>query len=261
MNGLTALITGPTSGIGEQFAFRLSKEGYNLVLVSRNMEKLKSLSEKLSQDHGIQAQFVAADLSNLEAPQAVFEATNKLGVQVDVLINNAGFEVYAPFVESDWQATQNLLSVNVNALAKLTHLYLPGMLQRGSGNIINIGSIGSFIPGPNNAVYAATKAFVLSFSEAIAEELRGSGVYVTCLCPGAVDTPFADKADINGTPLFKYTAMKPEAVAEAGLNAMRKTKRVDVPGWLNKSIVFLQRFVPRNLLTYFSKRAMEREES
>jgi len=256
----TALITGPTSGIGEQFALQMAESGYHLVLVSRSEAKLAALSKKLSHAHGVKTHYILADLSDPEAPDRIFEETSRLEIAVDILVNNAGFDVYAPFVESDWQDTQNLINVNVMAVVRLTHLYLPGMIARNAGHVVNVGSIGSFIPGPNNAVYAATKAFVLSFSEAIAEELRETKVGVTCLCPGAVDTAFADKSNLHSTPLFKYTAMNPQSVAEAGVRAMHQNKRVDVPGLINKVMVSSSRFVPRSLVTRLSKRAMSREE-
>ncbi len=255
----TALITGPTSGIGKQLAIQLAKKGYDQVLVSRNEEKLIELSEQLTNKYGIQTHHIVADLANPDSIEKIFQETKMKGLEIDVLVNNAGFDVYAPFAESDWQANERLLTVNVKAVLDLTHRFLPLMVQRKQGHILNIGSIGSFIPGPNNAVYAAGKAFILSFSEAIAEELRGSGVGVTCLCPGAVSTAFADKADVKNTPLFIYTAMDPEAVAVAGVRAMEKKKRVYVPGWINKIFIFLYRFFPRSWVTRISKWAMARQ--
>ena len=252
----TALITGPTSGIGEQFAIKLAESGHDLILVSRDEEKLRKMCLDLSQAYGIKAHKIVADLSKSASPEEVFEKVNQLDIQVDILINNAGFQIYDPFHSADWKATQKLIDVNVNALVNLTHLFLPGMIQRKEGYILNMGSLGSFAPGPNNAVYTAGKAFVLNFSEAIAEELRGTGVHVTCLCPGPVDTPFAERADITNTFLFKYFAMPPGPVAEAGIKAMLKKQRVSVPGIINKLIVFFLRFVPRRLVTRIAKYAL-----
>ena len=256
MKTQTALITGPTSGIGEQLAIQLAKEGFRLVLVSRSEAKLAKLSCHLSVEYGIEVQYIVADLSQPCSVEKIFAETMARGIEVDVLINNAGFDVYAPFTEADWQATSELLNVSVHAVVNLTHRYLPLMVERKRGHVLNIGLIGSFIPGPNNAVYTAGKAFVLSFSEAIAEELRGTGVGVTCLCPGAVSTPFADKADVVNTPLFIYTAMDSGAAAAAGVRAMQKNKRVDIPGFANKLFIFLYRFFPRKWVTRMSKFAL-----
>jgi len=254
----TALITGPTSGIGEEFASQLAALGYDLVLVARNKEKLQNLCTSLSAEYSVEVHDIAVDLSELDAPEKVFHEVSSHNIQVDVLINNAGIDVYAPFEKADWGAIQGLVNLNVNASLRLTHLFLPGMIQRNQGHILNLGSIGSFIPGPNNAVYAATKAFQLNFSRGIAEELRGMHVGVTCLCPGAVRTAFADKSDLNGTILFKYTSSNPKAVAAAGIKAIQQKKVVCVPGFINQLIVFIYRFVPGRWVARVSKWAMLR---
>ena len=252
----TALITGPTSGIGREFSRQLAQLGCNLVLVSRSEDTLIEMCQDLSDEYDVDANIIVADLEKTGAPERVFKETQSLGLEVDLLINNAGTQVYAPFNEASWEGTQTLIDLNVRAVVRLTHLFLSKMVQRKRGHVLNIGSTGSFVPGPNNAVYCAGKAFVLSFSVAIAEELRGSGVDVTCLCPGIVDTPFVDKAGLNDTVLMKLTAMEPEAVAAAGIRAVQKGKWVHVPGWINKATVFFQRFVPRRLLTRLAKWAL-----
>jgi len=257
-NNQTALITGPTSGIGEEFAKQLAVAGYDLVLIARSEGKLANMCEKLADEFGIETHYIAADLAQPDTPGMVLQQTAALGIQIDVLINNAGIDVYAPFAKSDWQAIQRLINLNVYAGLHLTHLLLPGMIKRNHGHILNLGSIGSFISGPNNSVYAATKAFVLSFSQGIAEELRGTNVGVTCLCPGAARTAFADKSDLNGTILFKYTSSAPDAVAAAGIHAIQHNKQVSVPGLINKLIVFFYRFVPSRWVTRISKWAMLR---
>ena len=254
----TALITGPTSGIGEEFAKQLAASGYNLVLVARNEGKLAKMCVKFTKQFGIEAHYIVADLAQSDAPKKVFQQTAARGTQVDILINNAGIDVYAPFAESEWQEIQRLIYLNVTASLHLTHLFLPGMVRRHHGHILNLGSIGSFIPGPNNSVYAATKALVHSFSRGIAEELRGTNVGVTCLCPGAVRTAFADKSDLNGTILFHYASSAPEAVAAAGIRAVQHNKLVCVPGLINQLIVFFYRFVPGRWVTRISKWAMVR---
>jgi len=252
----TALITGPTSGIGKEFSWQLAQLGCNLVLVSRSEDILVEMCQDLEKQYGIEAQVIVADLEKSGEPERVFEKVRSLGLDVDLLINNAGTQVYAPFNEASWEGTQTLMDLNVKAVVHLTHLFLPGMLQRDRGHILNIGSTASFVPGPNNAVYCAGKAFILSFSLAIAEELRGSNVGVTCLCPGIVDTPFVDKAGLNDTVIMKLTAMDPEPVAAAGIRAVQRGKWVHIPGWINKITMFLQRFVPRRLLTRVAKWAL-----
>ncbi|MEA3326257.1 MAG: SDR family oxidoreductase [Chloroflexota bacterium] len=257
-NNQTALITGPSSGIGEEFAKQLAAAGYNLVLVARSEGKLASMCEQLAHEYGITTHFIVADLAQLDAPEMVFQQTTALDIQIDLLINNAGIDVYAPFAKSDWGDVHRLINLNVNASLHLTHLFLPGMIQRNQGYILNLGSIGSFIPGPNNSVYAATKALVRSFSRGIAAELRGTNVGVSCLCPGAVRTAFADKSNLNGTILFHYASSTPEAVAAAGIRAIQHKTHVCVPGFINQLIVFFYRFVPGRWMTRISKWAMVR---
>lgn len=252
----TALITGPTSGIGKEFSRQLAQLGCNLVLVSRTEDTLVEMCQDLSEKYDIEVHYIVADLAKYGEPERVFERTQSLGVDVDLLINNAGTQVYAPFHEADWEGTQTLIDLNIKGVVHLTHLFLPEMVQRDRGYILNIGSTASFVPGPNNAVYCAGKAFILSFSLAIAEELRGTEVGVTCLCPGIVDTPFVDEAGLNDTVLMKLTAMDPEPVAAAGIRAVRRGKWVHIPGWINKATIFLQRFVPRRLLTRVAKWAL-----
>jgi hypothetical protein len=256
----TALITGPTSGIGEEIARQMAARGYHLILVSRSAGKLASLCKSLSKNHGVKTQYIQADLSQPEAPETIFQEVNARGLQVDILVNNAGVQVYAPFARADWDALQSQMRINCSALAHLTHLFLPGMLAQNAGRILNIGSTASFAPGPNNAIYGASKAFVLSLSEAIAEELKDSAVTVTCLCPGATDTPFADKADLRETPLFRYMVMRAEKVAAQGIRAMERGKRVHVTGWINKFLVFAIPLVPRRWTTKMAKWFLKRPE-
>lgn len=252
-NKQTALVTGPTSGIGEQIAEQLAQDGYDLVLVSRRKETLIRISAELTARYPVKAHYIVADLSKPGEAERVFGETQSLGIEVDLLVNNAGSHVYAPFPEVDWEALETLIDLNVRATVRLTHLYLPGMLARERGHILNLGSTGSFVPWPNDAVYGAGKAFVLSFSQAIAEELRGTPVGVTCLCPGVVATPFIENGGLSSTILARFTAIKPDLVADAGLRAMQQGKWVHVVGLVNKLIVFLKRFAPRRFLTRLAK--------
>ncbi len=249
----TALITGPTSGIGKALAQQLASKGYQLLLVSRSEGKLAEMCQSLGEKHGIDVQYLVADLSQPSEARRVFEASRDLGFEVDLLVNNAGTHEYGPFVEAAWDDLASLMELNQRAVIHLTHLFLPKMLARGKGHILNLGSTGSFVSWPNDAIYGGGKAFILHFSEALAEELRGSGVGVTCLCPGAVDTAFQDKGNLDRTILNRLTAMAPEPVARAGLRAMERGKWVHVPGLINKLIVLFQPIIPRRLLTRLAK--------
>ena len=249
----TALITGPTSGIGKAFAVQLAGSGNNLVLVSRSQETLASICKKLEEKYAIHADFIVADLSKPGEPERVFSETQALGIEVDLLVNNAGTHDYGPFAETDWEEMDALIELLLRSVVKLTHLYLPGMIARDRGQILNLGSTGSFVPWPKDAIYGAGKAFILKFSEALAAELRDTGVDVTCLCPGVVETAFLDNGDLDQTILSRLTAMRPEPVVRSGLRAVRGGKWVRVPGLVNKLIVFFQRFVPRRWLTHIAE--------
>lgn len=166
------------------------------------------------------------------------------GIAVDILVNNAGTQVYGNFAEADWQATLNLLQVNITSLTNLTRLLLLGMIERGHGRILNLGSTGSFFPGALNAVYCATKAYVLSFSQALAAETHGQNITVTALCPGATETDFVQRAGMQSVRLFRRT-MTAEKVAQVGYRALMRGKRMTVPGWMNKLMTYaLPPFVP-----------------
>jgi len=245
----TALVTGPTSGIGEAFARQLAQAGYDLVLVSRSELKLSAMCQEMESKNGIKARYIVADLSQPGEPERVFSEIQAMAVEVDLLVNNAGTHDYGPFAEADWKVVNDLMALLLRSVVQLTHLFLPGMIDRGRGKILNLGSTGSFVPWPMDAVYGASKAFILKFSEALAAELRETGVGVTCLCPGVVETAFLDNGDLDQTILSRLTAMKPEPVVRSGLRALEGNRWVRVPGLINKLTVFFQRFVPRRLLT------------
>lgn len=244
-----ALITGPTSGIGQAFAQQLAWQKYDLLLVSRNQEILVQMCQSLGEAYGIKARYIVADLSHPGEAVRVYEESLDLGIEIDLLVNNAGTHEYGPFAEAGWEEMQSLMDLNQRAVIHLTHLFLPGMIARGQGHIINLGSIGSFVPWPNDAIYGGGKAFILNLSEALAEELRDTGVGVTCLCPGVAKTAFLENGDLDRTILSRLTAMAPERVVRSGLRAAARGKWVHVPGLHNQLIVFFQRFVPRRWLT------------
>jgi short-subunit dehydrogenase len=259
-NKKTALVTGASSGIGEEFARIHAANGGDLVLVARREERLQRLKQELESQHSVKAICIVKDLSHPEAAEELYADILERGITVDYLVNNAGFGGYGTFVSRDWATDSSMVNLNILSLAALTRLFLPSMVERGSGRILNVASMAGFIPGPLQAVYYATKAFVLSFSEAIAEELRGTGVTVTALCPGVTKTEFARVGDLEESLAFKMMGgATAESVAEYGYNSMRKGKVVAVHGLMNKlQIHGLLRLVPRPLVRRISKMTMQK---
>ena len=249
----TALITGASGGIGEQLARLFAAHRYDLVLVARSADKLQSLSAELALAHGIQARSLAADLADPGAPPQLFQALQ--GVDIDVLVNNAGFGARGPYAELDYQVEARMIQVNVAALAHLTRLFLPGMLARRNGKILNVASTAAYVPGPFMAVYYASKAFVLSFSEALAEEVQGSGVTVTALIPGPTETNFAATAGTQDSRLFRTASvMSAAAVARVGFDGLMAGKRVAIAGASNRLTVFSTRLAPRTMLAKITRK-------
>ncbi|MFI5104971.1 MAG: SDR family NAD(P)-dependent oxidoreductase [Terriglobales bacterium] len=255
----TALITGASSGIGLDLA-RLMAANFDLAISARNQGELEKIAQELESKHGNHVHAIAADLARPDAPQQIFSEIERRGLTVGILINNAGFGAYQPFAESNLQKDLEMIQVNIAALTSLTKLALPGMLERKRGKIMNVASTAGFQPGPMMAVYYATKAYVIMFSEAIANELKGSGITVTCLCPGATRTNFAKRADMENSRLFKLGAMRSIDVARAGYEGMMRGKTIVVPGLLNKLLAQSIRFSPRKLVTAVSRSVQERVE-
>lgn len=255
----TALITGASSGIGLDFA-RIMAPDFDLILTARNQARLEEIARELESQHRNRVDAIPADLARPEAPYKIFAEIEHRGLEVSVLINNAGFGAYGPFAEADLDTQVEMIQVNIAALTQLTRLALPHMLERKQGRIMNVASVAGFQPGPLMAVYYATKAYVISFSEAIANELQGSGVTVTCLCPGATDTEFGKRADMEESRLFKLGTMSSEDVARAGYKAMMDGKTLLVTGWRNKIMAQSVRFAPRKLVTAIARTIQERVE-
>jgi short-subunit dehydrogenase len=250
----TVLITGASSGIGLDLAHLCAADGNNLVLVARSGDKLGEVAAELESRHHIRAYAVPIDLADPGAPDELFHVLEEQGIAIDILINNAGFGTHGPFAESDLVGQMQMLQVNVAALTHLTWLFLQPMIRRKSGRVMNVASTAAFQPGPFMAVYYASKAYVLSFSEALGAELSGSGITVTALCPGPTDTAFQARAGIAATRLFKATTMTSARVAEIGYRGMLKGKRVVVTGVRNKLLAFGTRLVPRRLATAIAKK-------
>ena len=248
----TVLITGASSGIGRELARLFAGDGAELVLVARSEGRLRELADELAAQYGVRAQVMPADLSQPTGPGQITEALAQQHIEVDVLVNNAGFGAHGPVAGTGVARQLEMIEVNVAALTRLTALLLPGMLERRRGAILNVASTAAFAPGPNQAVYCATKAYVLSFTEALAEEVRGSGVRVCCLAPGATDTGFAAQAGMGSTRLFRWGVMDAGRVARAGHEGLRRGRTLVIPGVLNQALAFSVRLSPRILVAKIS---------
>ena len=253
----TVLITGASSGIGLDLA-KLMAPSFDLIITARNQNELEKIARELEAAHGNHVHVIPADLAQPDAPQQIFAEIERRGLPVDILINNAGFGSYGAFAESDHQTELDMIQVNITALTSLTRLALSGMLGRKRGRIMNVASTAGFQPGPLMAVYYATKAYVIMFSEAIANELKGSGVTVTCLCPGATATKFAGRAKMEESRLFKMGAMRSEDVARIAYKGMMAGKTMVIPGVLNRALAMSVRFSPRKLVTSISRTLQEK---
>ncbi|MFL6209588.1 MAG: SDR family NAD(P)-dependent oxidoreductase [Pyrinomonadaceae bacterium] len=242
------LITGASSGIGAVFARRLAARGENVVLVARSAERLNALCNELGRAHGnIQAQAVALDLSEGNAPQRLLAETNERGLEIETLINNAGFGSMGEFAALDLQRELSMIDLNIKALVALTQLYLAPMRERKRGAIINVASTAAFQPVPYMATYAATKAFVLSFSEALWEENRARGIKIMALCPGVTETNFFDAAQMTHPPM--RIAQTPEAVVDTALSALERGRSHVISGWVNYLQTEAERLLPRSVIT------------
>jgi short-subunit dehydrogenase len=237
----TVLITGTTSGIGYELSRICARNGFNLVLVSRDEKKLRAQKEALQSEYRVAVRTVSRDLSDPSSPAEVFNEIKRQGL-------NAGFNESGPFLHTSLDKELAMLQVHVTALTHMTKLFLPDMIKRGFGKILNVGSTGSFTPCALDAVYCATKAYVLSFSNAIRAELSGTGVSVSTLCPGATNTEFARKARMESTRLFKGIVMEPKKVAETAFQGLMENKKVIVPGFANRMLVASIPFTPDGIL-------------
>src|ERR1039457_4003155 len=253
----TALITGASSGIGLALARIFAREGYNLVLVARGVDKLRQLASEVEKAHGTRSLILAVDLAELGAAAYVFDQTGRAQIVVDILVNNAGFGQYGFFAENDLEECLRQIQLNVTTLTHLTRLYLPAMIERKDGYILNVASTAAFQPGPLMAVYYATKAYVLHFSEAIANELQGTGVTVTCLCPGPTATEFQKRANIAGIRLTKYGCMDARTVAEDGYRALMAGRPAVISGFKNWLVAQSVRFAPRRLAAAVARKVQE----
>lgn len=248
------LITGASGGIGEEFARQLARRGDNLVLVARSADRLNALASELGRAHGVHVHAVPLDLTQENAAQQLLDETTRRNLDINLLVNNAGFGSLGEFTAFPPERDEEMIRLNVSALVALTHLYLRPMQARRAGAIINVASTAAFQPVPYMATYAATKAFVLSFSEALAEESRGRGVRIMALCPGATETNFFNAAEGERPPM--RIVETPAQVVATALRALGQGRSSVVSGWTNFFVAQATRFVPRSVVARIAGRAM-----
>src|SRR2546423_12226208 len=254
----TALITGASGGIGYELALLLARDGFDCILVARSRDKLDELAARLESEFRVKTLVVARDLSKPTAVDEIYEEVSAASMSIDLLVNNAGFPVYGRFVDTDLGTELDMLQVNVVALTALTKLFVRGMVERRNGRILNLASTAAFVPGPLMAVYYASKAYVLSFSQALANELQGTGVTVTALAPGPTRTGFQKRGVMEDSRLVRGQIADAASVALAGYRGLMAGKTLVIPGFANKLIPWVGRLSPRGMVTRVVRRMQER---
>ncbi len=263
----TALITGASGGIGYELALQLAADGYQLVVVARNSQRLQRIASEITGKFKVPVHIIEMDLSEMDAPQRLFEEVQTLGIQIDVLVNNAGFGVYGSYLETNGETELRMIDLNMRTLTDLTKRFVPGMVRRGTGGILNVASTGAFQPGPLMSVYFATKAYVLSYTEALANEMQGTGVVVSVLCPGMTKTEFfiapafSDQKQNVNLQRVERMMMDASAVATIGYRGFKKGKRVIIPGLLNKLLAITSKLSPRGFVLAVSRKFTENMRS
>ncbi len=252
----TVLVTGASSGIGWAAAHQLAAMGAQLIITARRQKRLEELAEEIREQHDVEVRVIAADLSEPTAAGLLFEQTEGADLPVDVLINNAGFGTLGHFLDIPWELSQQQMQLNMRSLTELCWLFGNAMRKRGQGHILNVSSIGAYQPVPDFATYAAGKAYVRNFSEALSYELASSGVRVCCLCPGGTATEFADVAGHEVPTWQKGFFMSAEQCARIGLRALFRGRRNIVSGLSNKLLCFILRFLPRRIIVWAAAKAM-----
>ncbi|MDT0643501.1 SDR family oxidoreductase [Zunongwangia sp. F363] len=261
----TVLLTGATSGIGKALAHEFGKNGYDIIAVARNEKELENITSEIQNQHGVEVFTIVKDLAHDGAGQEVFNEAQKVDRTVNILVNDAGVGQRGNFVDIPFEKDQEIIHLNILALTQLTKLYMKEMVQRNEGKILQLGSVAGFQPGPLVAVYHATKAYVVSFSEALATELEdmGSDVSITCLCPGPTDTNFFSRADMENTEVVAHKdklMQTPEEVAKGAYKALMNGERIYIPGAPNKVMTFIRRAIPKSLQSKMQKQFYETHE-
>ena len=259
--GKTALITGASSGIGHELARIFARNGYSLVLVARNTGELHKIASQLTSEYGLSVKIISKYLSSPDSPREIFDNIQADSIAIDILVNNAGFGTYGAFCDTNLKDEMEMVQVNMAAPTHFTKLFLPAMIARGYGRIMNVSSMAAFQPGPLIAVYCASKSYVLSFSEALSEELRDTGVTVTALCPGPVRTGFARRAKTESTKVMMRSPFnriwEAEDVAAVGYHGLMRGKTVVIPGKRYIASAFIVRCVPRKIARMSARKIME----
>jgi uncharacterized protein len=256
------LITGASSGIGMELARIFARNNYDLVIIARNEEKLHALAKELEEKNKIKVKVIAKDLRGPNAVHLLYSQLKHENINIDILINNAGFGTFGHFVEADLGKQIEMLQLNIVALTQLCHQFGKDMVKAGKGQILNVASTAAFQPGPLMAVYFASKAYVLSFSEALHNELSGKGVNVSCLCPGMTETGFQKTAVMEEAGLVKgKRMMSASEVAEMAFIGLKKNQTIIIPGFKNKLLAFSVRFAPRSLVTKIIRSMQEKDIS
>lgn len=261
MHPKTALITGASQGIGYELSKLFIQDGYNLVLVARDEERLKAIKKEFLKEHQVSVEIIVADLSLPNSPQDIFDTLKLKNIIISALVNNAGFGHFGKFVETDWDLYQKMIQLNISSLTRLTHLFLPDMLDMNHGYILNLASTAAFMPGPLMAVYYASKAYVLSFSQALANELKDSNVRVNTLCPGPTATKFQQRANLDNSKLFNSPimhVMDAETVAKQGYRDLMLGKSLTITGSFNKLLTQSIRVSPRKAVMNITRWLMDK---
>lgn len=253
----TVLITGASNGIGLELAKRFAQDGAHLVLVARSEQKLHDLATQLKNQYKVDVKIMVKDLSKPEAAKEIYDDI-KENSTIDILINNAGVGIYGRFLDTDYHAEEEMINLNIKSLTHLTKLFLPDMVKRKKGKILNVASTAAFQAGPLMSVYYATKSYVLSFTEALENELRGTGVMVSALCPGPTETGFGNNAKLEQSKLFKKGVMDVKRVADIGYKGFLKGQTIIIPGLKNRFLVGMVRLLPRKVVTSTVRRVQER---
>ena len=257
LQGQRALITGASSGLGADFARQLAAHGCHLVLVARREDRMQTLAAELRAKHNVGVEVIALDLGQPDAAQTLYDRLKAASLSVDILVNNAGFGIFGEFATQDWARNHEMLALNVVTLTQLTHLYVKDMLTRNHGYILNVASIGGYSPSPLYSTYSATKSYVLDFSDALAYELKNTGVSVTCVSPGVTKTEFLDVSGQKPTFFQRMSMMTSEAVVKQGIDAMLKRRRSFVTGIFNALMIWSLRLTPRFLQIRMAENMMK----